>query len=253
MQKIPNLSVTTPLTATILTLLVGSYGCIKKAPEEVKLEIQSIQPAGSQGVYTVVGTTDLPEYSRISVMAVRYLRPIVQEERVSLRSQVIPNRSILARENVEVKKDGQWEATLRLWKVAPNGSFQEVWQADQGQMKVSPESRVNFIAVFNPGSQQQKSERLTSATNTLENQNLEGKLVRFTNEGEKFVQATQAEFIPLPEGKTVPPRPQPEDINGGWGNRYQIRPQPVASRTITLPATKSQKTNAPLSPSEFLR
>ncbi len=251
MQKFKKFSVANPLTATVLILLFGSYGCVQKAPEEVLLEIKSVQSASSQGVYTVAGTTNLPEYSRISVMAVRYLSPVVEEERVSLRSEVIPNRSILARENVEVKQ-GQWEATLKLWQVAPDGSFQEVWQTHQQQMKLSPESRVNFIAVFNPGGQQKESERVTSANN-VENLDLEGKLVRFTNEGEKFVQATQAEFIPLPEGKTVPPRPQPEDINGGWGNRYQIRPQPVVSRTIKVPATKSQETNAPLNPSEFLR
>lgn len=251
-QKITNFSAPTSLTVTLLALLTVTSGCVQKAQNEAQLEIKNLQPAQSNGVYSVVGNTNLPESSRITVAAVRYLHPAEGLGGESLNNDANSNRSILDRKIVEVK-EGKWEAELNLWQVAPNGNFQEVWQANQASMKLTPDSDVTFIATFDPASQWQRTDNRKAEEPDPEYQQLEGKLLRFTNEGEKYVQASQTLSVSLPGGKTIPPRPQAEDLNGGWGNRYQIRPEPVTSGATVLPPIKFRQTNAPLSPSEFLR
>ncbi|MEH2122556.1 hypothetical protein [Nostoc sp.] len=244
--------------AICLMLLAASYGCVQKAQEKVGMEIRNVQPISGKGVYNVVGSTNLPESSKITVVAVRYLRPVSVQAEALLNSDTNTNRSILARQIVEVKQ-GQWEAALNLWQVSPDGSFQEVWQANPAQIRLFPENGVTFVAIFDPASQweqpdNQNSQKLKSENQQLEKlEKLESKLIRFTNEGEKYLQVSQTLTIPLPMGKTIPPRPQPEDLNGGWGNRYQIPPQSIASKTTLLPSVKNRQTNAYLTPSEFLR
>ncbi|MEH2275098.1 MAG: hypothetical protein V7K40_10015 [Nostoc sp.] len=238
-----------------LMLLAASYGCVQKAQEKVMMEMGNIQPISSKGVYNVVGSTNLPESSKITVVAMRFLRPVSGQAEALLNSDTNTNRSILARQIVEVKQ-GQWEAALNLWQVSPDGSFQEVWQANPAQIQLFPEGDVTFVAIFDPASQweqpdNQNSQKLKSENQQLEK--LESKLIRFSNEGEKYLQVSQTLTIPLPMGKTIPPRPQPEDLNGGWGNRYQIPPQSIASKTTLLPSVKNRQTNAYVTPSEFLR
>lgn len=247
---------TTNLQAGIcLMLLAASYGCVQKAQERVEMKIGDVQPISSKGVYNIVGSTNLPESSKITVAAVRYLRPVSGRTEALLNSDTNTNRSILARQIVEVKQ-GQWEAALNLWQVSPDGSFQEVWQANPAQIRLFPEDGVTFVAIFDPASQWEQPDNQNSQKLKLENQQfdtLESKLIRFTNEGEKYLQVSQTLTIPLPTGKTIPPRPQPEDLNGGWGNRYQIPPQSIASKSTLPPPIKNRQTNAYVTPSEFLR
>ncbi|WP_375512918.1 hypothetical protein [uncultured Nostoc sp.] len=241
--------------AICLMLLVASYGCVQKAQEKVEMKIGDVQPISSKGVYNVVGSTNLPESSKITVAAVRYLRPVSGETEALLNSYTNINRSILARQIVEVKQ-GQWEAALNLWQVSPDGSFQEVWQANPAQIRLFPEGGVTFIAIFDPATQSEQPDNQNSQKLKSENQQLEkleSKLIRFTNEGEKYLQVSQTLTVPLPTGKTIPPRQQPEDLNGGWGNRYQIPPQSIASKSTLPPPIKNRQTNAYLAPSEFLR
>ena len=252
-QKNQSALAASPLVFTCLTLLISNYGCVKKAPVETQLEIQNIKVKNSINLYKITGSTNLPESSRITVSAVRYLRPTAGQPGVLLSSNTSNKLSILARQVVQVKQ-GKWQADLNLWQVAPDGSFEEVWQANQTQMKLIPESDVTFIATFDPSGQWEQSDNSKLEEKLKpENQELEGKLVRFTNEGEKYAQASQTLLISLPTGKTTPPRPQPEDLNGGWGNRYQILPEPKITRTTFTPPAKSRQTNASLLPSEFLR
>ncbi|MBW4453009.1 MAG: hypothetical protein KME55_10140 [Nostoc indistinguendum CM1-VF10] len=84
--------------------------------------------------------------------AVRYLRPVSGQTEALLNSDTNTNRSILARQIVEVKQ-GQWEAALNLWQVSPDGHFQEVWQANPAQIQLFPEDGVTFVAIFDPASQ----------------------------------------------------------------------------------------------------
>jgi len=231
-------------------LLLASSGCSDKSQNEVQLEIQNIQKEDGRGLYKVVGSTNLPESSRIAITAVRYLRPTATNtEQIVGNNDGNVNRSILARQIVEVKQ-GKWEADLNLWKVAPNGNFQEVWQSNKDYKTLTPESEVSFIATFNPVGQLPSSDKQDSQQPTF--QKLEGKLLRFSNAGEKYVQASQYRSISLPVGKTTPIR-EPKEFNNGWGNRYQLKAQSKNS-TSSLPTLgKSQQTNAPLMNSHFLR
>ncbi len=243
------LSKTSLVVASAMLLFISS-GCTNKSQNEVQLEIQGIQREDSNGLYKVLGSSNLPESSRIAVTAVRYLRATpANAEEILDRGNI--NRSILARQIVEVKQ-GKWEADLNLWQVAANGNFQEAWQLNQDYKKLTPESEVTFIATFNSVGQLSSSDQQNSQNSTLQYQ-LEGKSLRFTNEGEKYVQASQYRSIDLPVGKTTTPRLQPEDFNDGWGNRYQIKPQPQDSRAILPPLAKSQQTNFPLQTTEFIR
>ncbi|BAY20968.1 hypothetical protein NIES2100_07120 [Calothrix sp. NIES-2100] len=252
-HKKTNLFAASPLVFACLMLLFSNYGCVQKAPVETQLEIQNVQSSESDILYKITGSTNLPESSRITVSAVRYLRPTAGQPGVLLNSNTSNKLSILARQVVQVKQ-GKWQADLNLWQVAPDGSFEEVWQANQTQMKLMPESGVTFIATFDPAGQWEQSDNLKSEEKLkLENQELEGKLVRFTNEGEKYAQASQTLLISPPTAKTTPPLPQAEDLNGGWGNRYQILPEPKITTTTLIPPAKSRQTNASLLPSEFMR
>ncbi|MEB3220090.1 MAG: hypothetical protein VKN72_28185 [Nostocales cyanobacterium 94392] len=251
-QKIIKISLgTNVFIASSMALLVTS-GCTNKSPNEVQLEIQGIQREDGNGLYKIIGSTNLPESSRIAVTAVRYLRSTAANTEEIIDDGKNINRSILARQIVEVKQ-GKWQADLNLWQVAPNGNFQEVWQLDRNDKKLAPENEVSFIATFDPQAQLSSSDRENPQQSTPQYQNLKGKSLRFTNEGEKYVQASQYRSIPLPVGKTAPPRLEPEDFNDGWGNRYEIQPQPQNSTPMLPPVSKSQQTSFPLLTSEFLR
>jgi hypothetical protein len=233
-------------------LLLLSSGCVNRSQNKVILEIQGIQREDTKGLYKVAGTTNLPESSRIAVTAVRYLRSgtVNGEEIVGDDNENI-NRSILARQIVEVKQ-GKWEADLNLWQVASNGNYEEVWQLNQDYTNLTPESEVTFIATFNPIGQLPASDSQNTQQSSLQYQ-LEGKSLRFTNEGEKYVQVSQYRSIGLPVGKTTPPR-QPQSFNDGWGNRYQLKADVAQDSTATLPPlAKSRQTNSPVLSSEFLR
>ncbi|MGH8002471.1 MAG: hypothetical protein ACREPR_24345 [Brasilonema sp.] len=226
-----------------MLLLTVSSGCNQKAQEKVQLEIKSVEPAGGNGLYNVVGSTNLPDSSQIAVAAVRYLLPTGSQQAGILNDEANNNRSILARQIVEVKQ-GQWQANLNLWQVAPDGRFQEAWQAYQKQMKLRPDSNVTFIATFERAEQLKKS-----------NLQLEGKQLRFTNEGERYLQANQTSPISLPVGKTTPPLEKPQALNNILGNPsvIQIKTPTLTSNTSFLRSAKFRQTNAPLKPSEFLR
>lgn len=202
-----------------------------------------VTPSSRQGVYTVVGSTNLPDKSRITVAAIRYLRPS------KLLSTSLPNPtySILAYQDVEVK-DGKWQVSLNLWKVAPNGQFQEAWQLDQAKLGLSlnPEPDVTFLATL------ASANSISELEPQLQKQGIKlvSNLVRNTADGEQYVQASQVLSIALPTGQTTPPSQQ-ATVNGGWGPRYLLLPEP--ENTTKLETPSDRRTTAPLSPSEFLQ
>jgi hypothetical protein len=239
-QNLKHLSATFPLVGVSLLLVIVSFGCNQKAQEGVQLNIKSVEPTGSNGIYNVMGSTNLPDSSQIAITAVRDLISMQGQQAGLVSDATHNNRSILARQIVEVKQ-GQWQADLNLWQVAPDGRFQELWQAYQAQMKLRPDSNVTFIATFEPASQLKKS-----------NWQLEGQQLRFTNEGEIYLQARQTMAISLPTGKTTPPT-KTEDFNNSLGYKSQIPTLTLTSNTSFLRSAKFRQTNAPLKPSEFLR
>ncbi|MUH01094.1 hypothetical protein F7734_56070 [Scytonema sp. UIC 10036] len=235
-QKMKDFGTKDYLAAISLALVTVSYGCVQKAQESVQLEVTSVQPMGINGMYNIEGSSNLPDSSLVSVAAVRYLVSTEGKQQKSLEEANI-NRSILAREIVQVKQ-GQWQADLNLWQVAPDGRYQEAWQANQSQMNLRPDRSVRFIATFEPTAQLKKS-----------NKQLESKQLRFTNEGEAYLQAHQTLQVPLPTGKTVPPLQK--DSNGILGNQSQ--PPTLIANAPLVSSTKFKQTNAPLKPLEFMR
>ena len=204
-----------------------------------------VTPSNRPGVYTVSGKTNLPDKSRITVAAIRFLKP--DDLRVE---KLAPNQtySILAYQDIKVNQ-GAWQTTLNLWKVAPSGQFQEAWQLEQSQLGLSMASErdVTFLATVAP----------TGSLSELESQldkqgvKLVSNLVRNTVDGERYIQASQVLGIALPTGQTNPPQLKPEDINGGWGNRFLLIPEPPNINNYEKP--DKRRTTAPLSPSEFLQ
>jgi hypothetical protein len=228
-----------------LLLLVLCTSCFSPKSSEVRLNL-SVQPTSRPGVYNALGSTNLPDQSQITVTALRYLFP---KEQQFLAPDPKTTYSILDRQIVKVAK-GKWQATLNLWQVAPDGRLREAWQLNQSQtgLLVNPAPEVSFLATFAPVEQSWKLGQQLNKTNELR-----GSLVRFTNEGQPYVQANQTLAIALPIGRKPPPKLQPEDINGGWGNRYEIKPEPPVASSMRPQPLKTDQIDAPLSPSEFLR
>ncbi len=243
--------------ASIVLLLILSTGCsqipstVRQLPTlipglstEANFQLR-VKPSGRSGVYTVEGSTNLPNESRITVAAIRPLRLDKQPAK-----DQSPNHtySILAYQDVKVNQ-GKWQATLNLWKVAPNGQFQEAWQLEQSKLGLSlqPESEVTFLATVAP------TDSLPRLEQQLQKQGVKlvSNLVRTTPDGERYLQASQNLPIPLPTGQTTPPPQRPDDLNGGWGPRYLLIPEPPNPNNYERPSKR--RTNAPLSPNELLQ
>ncbi|NEP12019.1 MAG: hypothetical protein F6J92_04145 [Symploca sp. SIO1A3] len=199
---------------------------------------------GNEGKYEVVGNTNLPDDSRIAVAAIRYLRPDKQ-----LSQDINPETtySILDYKDTKVNK-GKWEITLNLWKTAPDGQLTEDWQLEQSELglELEPVPEVTFLATLSPTIQFWEVER------QLNKQGIKvaNSVIRSTADGERYVQTSQVLPIDLPTGKTTPPSQKPEDVNGGWGPRYLLIPEPPIIYKLEKPALR--RTNEPLSPEEFL-
>ncbi len=223
--------------AIVLSLLVLCSGCSAlTSPPDVALKIEAVQQA-HPGVYSLSGSTNLPDQSQITVAAVRYLRVTDQ--------QLLPDSdasySILSRRTVEASQ-GKWQTTLNLWQVAPDGRSQETWQLEQSPIELLyPDAKVTFLATFDPSDQFYKSQQQLQ---------LKGHLVRFTADGQEYVQASQTLPVAIPAGGT-PNGLQAQDLNDDWGNRSLTQPRLLGNSI--MPPAKASQTDAPLSPSQFLR
>lgn len=245
---------TSPTSACLSALLLVSTGCSEAKAPVANLNLQ-IEPAGRSGVYAVSGSTNLPDQSRITVSAIRYLSPskIAPLPAGSLSSQA-PSQltyAVLSRQNVTVNQ-GRWQTSLNLWQVAPNGQIQEGWQLNQAELKfpLTPAPDVVFLATFEPTSQ------LPTVYQKLQEQDLqlEGSLARFSTDGQRYLQASQVLAVSLPTGKTTPPVVTAADLNGGWGNRSQITTEKSNSADLKPAASANiSQTTAPLSTDQFLR
>ncbi|MCL6436206.1 MAG: hypothetical protein K6T90_18765 [Leptolyngbyaceae cyanobacterium HOT.MB2.61] len=236
-----------------LAVLLGMGGCSKllqlpvpKQVSEAELKFQVTPTA--PGTYAIAGTTNLPDQSQVRVAAIRYLYPA---NRASRDLNPKPTYSILAYQTAAVNQ-GKWEVSLNLWKTAQDGRYQETWQLDQPKLKMAlePESKVVFLATYvvdNRSNQLLKlDQQLREQGKTLEN----GVLLT-TVDNRRYLQSTQKVAIALPTGKTTPPPIQPEDVNGGWGNRYLMPGEPP--NPIRLEFPENRKTNALPSPVEFMK
>lgn len=240
------------LTA-LLTLLAISIcsGCsfvkmplnLSNPPTDVTLAIEQIEPSGRPGVYNLVGSTNLPDNTEVTISAIRYLLP----EAVPVVDTNLPY-AILARQTAEVNA-GRWQARLNLWQVAPDGRYQEAWQRAGLQSGTEASASVTFMATLEPLDQVANLEQQLDA----ENKRLAGNQVRYTPEGEAYLQTSQSLNLPLPTERTTPPPVRVEDINGGWGDRYRLPPTPGGTGSVTVAPTRVDPTDAPLSTDEVLR
>lgn len=200
------------------------------------------------GVYAIAGKTNLPEKTQIMVAAIRYLYPATVADK---NFNPNPTYAVLAYQPVEVNQ-GKWQTTLNLWETGADGRFQESWQLDQPKLNlaVAPSDEVVFLATLAPVD---RSDQLKQLENQLAKQHIQlsRKLVHGTADGQQYLQVSQSMAIALPTGNTTPPSVRPEDINGGWGNRFLIPPEPQNPIKLELP--KDRRTNAPVTAEEFFR
>lgn len=225
--------------ALLLSLGVGCR-TTPQNPDQVDLDI-TVAPQGS-GEFAIAGQTTLPDDTDLMAAAIRYLepeRPIV--------SQSPPTYTILDYQPITVQ-NGQLSATLNLWRVDTDGVYQEAWQpfAEQLELDVSPQDSVQFVVTLAP------RHLLTPLYQALQKEGLQlgTPLIRITPEGETYLVAEDSLQVALPSGQTSPPPEFANRVNGGWGERYLLVPEPPLP--YTLQPFDERKTNAPITPEESL-
>ncbi|MBF2026553.1 MAG: hypothetical protein IGS48_07265 [Oscillatoriales cyanobacterium C42_A2020_001] len=219
----------------LLAGLTASCTQFQSTPVDLSL---SIKPSGRPGVYVASGTSNLPDRSRIIISGVRYLQPSTDSTPLRPRDA---NYAILDREIVEVNQD-RWETTLSLWQLTSNGNYQESWQQQQTNLGVpfKASGQVVFTATFEPENQS------ASVNQQVQNQNLQGSLLRFTEDGQPYLQASQTLPVGLPSGKTTSPTGIALDQESSWESRSTVRN--LSTKVSVGAPPKEKQVDAPLSP-----
>jgi len=212
------------------------------------------------GEFALTGTTNLPDQTQLTVLALRYWTPNAASPELDQPRGAIPGQStarsgpdaaplysVLDYQPVTVTK-GEWSTQLQLWQVAADGRYQEPWQAQVETLNLAaqPRDTVQFAITLAPN-------HLGSALDTLlaqEGPQRIAGLLRVTPDGEPFLWAAQSLPVGLPQGQTTPP-----DLlartNGGWGKRYLLVPEPPLPYTLT--PDDQRQTTAPITLDEQLR
>lgn len=231
-------------TIGISLLLLMNFGCSTERTSQVELSIK-VTPTDRPGTYTVSGNTNLPDQSQVVVQGIRPLLSPTQLVSASASS----NYAILDRQATK-SSQGQWQVTLKLWQVAADGQYQEAWQLNQSQInRLQPSPDVVFVAVIDPASQAKSLAKQLE----VQGKKLEGANVRFTSDGQWYLQAKQTLAVTLPTGKTTPPGVSTIDVNGGWGNRSELTNTNAGLTQVNLPASKEKQSTAPLASTQRLR
>ncbi len=228
-----------------------SGGCAQvrmRLPEKTQNKISMqfrVEPLIESGRYALRGRAPLPDGTAIAVAAVRYLRP-TSTTLVTANSNL--TYAILDYQEVEVT-EGEWDAVLNLWDVASDGRYQEDWQRHQERLNlaIEPQPEVVFVAMPSLRTSLSDLDRYLSQRRAT----FADEIVRFSPEGERYVQVSKAESIDLPTGQTEPPGIRPQDVNDGWGERYILYPEPPTEVELEMPSNR--RTDAPPSAAEFLQ
>ena len=210
--------------------------------DKADLSIQ-VESTGRPGEYALFGKADLPRGTELTVAAIRYLHL----SQSPLQTNPRPTYSILAYDVVKMQSDS-WQTRLPLWQVAPDGVFKETWQINELdlQLAVEPDDQVLFLVTLAPIHNLQEIERQLASGN----QQFASQFVQISPAGSRYLQTGQTLIVDLPSGKTNPLSDRPEDINGGWGNRYLPLPDPPNTRQLEFP--DHRQTNAPVAQEELL-
>jgi len=212
----------------------------------INLSIRQVQHEGG-GTYTVAGTTSLPSKTKITVSAVRYL---VEGASPETNNETDIPYAILDRQIAQVEQ-GNWQAELNLWQIAPDGKFQEAWQLSQQDANVlfNPDENVTFLATFDPVNQPENFKAEVEKLDT----SLQAALARFTPDGELYLQASQTMAIALPTGQTTPPAASRLTEVVRRSKRKSAASRAASQADKASASSSWRKTTAPLTPSEMLR
>ncbi|MBD2091544.1 hypothetical protein H6F67_17005 [Microcoleus sp. FACHB-1515] len=229
----------------VFTLLLSSCDRLRFVQQQAEARFTIRVSGSTPGIYAVDGTANLPDGTKINVIALRYLKP---GNAASAKLNPNPTYSILAYQSVEVKQ-GEWQSDLNLWRIARDGRLQENWQQEQERLGITfaPDEQVLFLATLDP------IENLSQLEQDLKAQNLQlaKGAIRTGRDGLRFAQVDYLMAIVPPTGRTAPPPIDPNTENGGWGRRYLIPQEPQNPTPIENPTER--QTNAPSRPEEFLQ
>lgn len=232
-----------------LPLLLLSSGCNTTLNQlnsaffssPLELTILQVEPSGQPGTYSVSGNAALPDGTPVTVSAVRYLQA---DTRLSSSPEASPAYVILDRRLAAVNQEN-WQTKLTLWQVAPDGALQEAWQLNQGTsgVKYEPEPTVTFLATLDPPQQprdlQERVEQLDDEA--------QASLMRFTTDGELYIQASKSLAIALPTGSTTPPA-------AGATPATRTTLPPITVKPTTAPSSESwEQISAPPPPNAVFR
>lgn len=213
-------------------LLLGCSGCAslsgslsQSLTPALEFRMNPVQSGDRPGLYTISGQTTLPDKTQITVSAVRYLQKVAADQ--------LPSYTLLDRQFAQVSQ-GAWKTDLELWQTA-NGK-QEAWQSSLKDFGVQSNPEVVFSATVDP---LQRSTNLQSQLDRLDDSR-QLDLVRFTSDGEQYLQISQTLKI-SPPNVTAP------------AVATDRPPQVVPVLRSTSSASEWKQLPLPLSPDEFLR
>ena len=243
------------LSVGIIVNLVGCTSPLQSMNRNAALpSVQTemwVKPGAGPGRYEVTGKTAFPDRTALRVAAIRYLYP---SSRGSM-SQTLSSRptySILAYNDSATVENGTWTVPLSLWQTSADGQPLETWQITQAllNLQVKPDEKVIFIVTLAPGI---KVDALQSLEQQLlsKNQALDPSVVNRTVNGDRFLQVLQTVDAALPTGKLISSRNDPDDLNGGWGNRFLMPDEPPNPNNLEFPVNR--RTNAAPNEREYLR
>lgn len=224
------------LCTALLLLLTVSCTQPRSTPVELSLKVES---SNRPGVFTLSGSTNIPDQTQIIVQGIRPLLASTQSTEI----EDSPNYVILDRQAAVVSQ-GRWQATLKLWQSAPDGQYQEVWQANQRPLRqLQPDPDVVFVAAIDPGNQSKAlKQQLERQGKTLEGAN-----IRFTTDEQWYLQAKQTLAVTPPIVKQPASNRKANDSDGTITLRSDLATTTTTLTQSSLPVIKEKQSTAPLS------
>ncbi|WOD38618.1 hypothetical protein RRF56_20625 [Nodosilinea sp. E11] len=157
---------------------------------EIAIAIEQIFPANQPGVFTVSGTTVLPDQTPLTISAIRRITPLPSSNSTS----EVAKYAILDRKSTQVK-EGRWQAQLSLWQINSEGTYQENWQTVDADIDTaSVSTSVEFWTTLEPRDLAQSvlSNQVDSLDDTYNS------LLNFTPDGEPYLKASQSQVVAPP-------------------------------------------------------
>ncbi|MGF1496819.1 MAG: hypothetical protein ACFB8W_08345 [Elainellaceae cyanobacterium] len=209
----------------------------------IDLSVRQVEQSDRPGTFLVAGSTTLPDQTRITVSAIRPLKDANDDV----------SYSVLARQTATVEQ-GLWQTVLNLWQIADDGTFKETWQLSESRLKTEFQALpdVTFVATVAPqetAPYRQQIER--------QGEDLLATIIRYSSDGELYLQAGRTLSLALPFGQTTPPETSPNAVQRS-ALRNEIRTIQAGQRsdqanTEDESASVWSRTDAPLPPEAYLR